>query len=48
MNNYDLIVVGAGIFGLTIAERAAAMLNKRVLLIDKRNHIGGNSYSEID
>ncbi len=43
----DLIVVGAGLFGLTIAERAAAA-GKKVLVIDKRNHIGGNAYSEID
>ncbi len=48
MKKYDLLVVGAGIFGLTIAERTAKILNKRVLVIDKRNHIGGNSYSEKD
>jgi UDP-galactopyranose mutase len=43
----DLIVVGAGLFGLTVAERASAD-GKKVLVIDKRNHIGGNAYSEID
>ncbi len=48
MKEYDLLVVGAGIFGLTIAERAATVLNKKVLVIDKRSHIGGNSYSEFD
>jgi UDP-galactopyranose mutase len=44
----DLLVVGAGIFGLTIAERAASELGKRVLVIDRRDHIGGNAYSEFD
>ncbi len=44
----DLLVVGAGFFGLTIAERTAAESGKRVLVIDRRPHIGGNAYSEID
>jgi UDP-galactopyranose mutase len=48
MKDYDLLIVGAGIFGLTIAERVANVLHKKVLLIDKRDHIGGNSYSYID
>ena len=43
-----LIVVGAGFFGLTIAERAASQLDKRVLVLDRRPHLGGNAYSEID
>ncbi|TPG29677.1 UDP-galactopyranose mutase [Mycolicibacterium hodleri] len=43
---FDLIVVGSGFFGLTIAERAATQLDKRVLVIDRRPHIGGNAYSE--
>ena len=42
----DLIVVGSGFFGLTIAERAATQLNKRVLVLDRRPHIGGNAFSE--
>jgi len=46
MTSYDLIVVGSGFFGLTIAERAATQLGKRVLVIDRRGHIGGNAYSE--
>ncbi|GAB2740525.1 UDP-galactopyranose mutase [Salinifilum aidingensis] len=43
---YDLIVVGSGFFGLTIAERAASQLDQRVLVLDRREHIGGNAYSE--
>lgn len=41
----DLLVVGAGFFGLTIAECAARELGLRVLIVEKRNHIGGNAYS---
>ncbi|GGM47779.1 UDP-galactopyranose mutase [Longimycelium tulufanense] len=43
---YDLIVVGSGFFGLTVAERAATQLDKRVLVLERRPHIGGNAYSE--
>lgn len=42
----DLIVVGSGLFGLTIAERAARDLGLSVCVIDRRAHIGGNAYSE--
>ncbi|MFD2090368.1 UDP-galactopyranose mutase [Blastococcus deserti] len=41
----ELIVVGSGFFGLTVAERAASQLGKRVLVLDRRHHIGGNAYS---
>ena len=41
----DLVVVGSGFFGLTVAERVATQLDKRVLVIDRRDHIGGNAYS---
>ncbi|MEJ3651990.1 UDP-galactopyranose mutase [Actinomycetes bacterium KLBMP 9759] len=43
---YDLVIVGSGFFGLTIAERAAAELDKKVLVLERRSHIGGNAYSE--
>jgi UDP-galactopyranose mutase len=46
--NADLVVVGSGFFGLTIAERAASELGLKVLVIDRRDHIGGNAYSEVD
>ena len=42
----DLLVVGSGFFGLTIAERAARELGIRVTVIDRRRHIGGNAFSE--
>lgn len=42
------LIVGAGIFGLTMAERIANDLQERVVVIDKRNHIGGNCYSEVN
>jgi UDP-galactopyranose mutase len=41
----DLLVVGSGFFGLTIAERAANA-GRKVTVIDRRGHIGGNAYSE--
>ena len=46
--NFDYIVVGAGFAGATIAERVANELNKKVLVIDKRDNIGGNMYDYID
>lgn len=44
----DLVVVGAGLFGLTVAERAAATRGLRVLVLDRRSAIGGNAASEIE
>ncbi|WP_232548863.1 UDP-galactopyranose mutase [Propioniciclava soli] len=44
--NADLLVVGSGLFGLTVAERAANDLGLNVVVIDRRHHIGGNAYSE--
>ena len=45
---YDLFVVGSGFFGLTVAERMAEQLGKRVLVVERRDHIGGNAYSEAE
>ncbi len=45
---YDLIVVGSGLYGLTVAERAATQLGKRVLIVERREHLGGNAYSEAE
>jgi len=44
----DLIVVGAGFYGATIAERAASQMGLKVAVVDRRNHIGGNAYSSAD
>jgi len=46
--NPDLVVVGSGLFGLTIAERCASELDLKVLVVERRHHIGGNAYSEAD
>jgi UDP-galactopyranose mutase len=42
--NYKYVIVGAGLAGLTVAERIANVLDEKVLVIEKRNHIGGNVY----
>lgn len=47
INNCDLLVVGAGLFGSVIAEQASRD-GKRVLVIESRDHIGGNCYSYDD
>jgi UDP-galactopyranose mutase len=44
----DLVVVGSGLFGLTIAQQCATRLGLRVLVLERREHVGGNAYSEID
>ena len=44
----DLLIVGSGLFGLTIAERAANEHGLSVTIIDRRDHLGGNAYSERD
>lgn len=45
---YDYLIVGAGLAGSVFAERLANRLNKKVLIVEKRNHIGGNAYDEYD
>jgi UDP-galactopyranose mutase len=41
---FDYLIVGAGFAGSVLAERLATQANKKVLIIDKRDHIGGNAY----
>lgn len=41
---FDYMIVGAGLAGSVLAERLASKANKKVLIIDKRNHIAGNTY----
>ena len=43
---YDYLIVGAGFAGSVLAERLASQHGARVLLIDRRNHVGGNAYDE--
>jgi UDP-galactopyranose mutase len=45
MKNYDILFVGAGLFNAVVANRAK-LQGKRCLVIDKRNHLGGNIYTE--
>ena len=42
---WDYLIVGAGLFGATFAHKATA-IGKRCLVIEKRNHIAGNVYTE--
>ncbi|MCI2148719.1 UDP-galactopyranose mutase [Bifidobacterium crudilactis] len=44
----DLVIVGAGLFGLTVAQQAVEHTNAKVLILDIRDHIGGNAYSYTD
>jgi UDP-galactopyranose mutase len=41
---FDYLIVGAGFAGSVLAERLATDAGKKILIIDKRNHIGGNAY----
>src|SRR5215207_1803474 len=41
---FDYLIVGAGFAGSVIAERLARVADKKVLVIDRRNHLGGNAY----
>ena len=45
---FDYLIVGAGFAGSVLAERLARTLGKRVLIVDKRTHIGGNAYDRYD
>lgn len=47
MKNFDIIIIGAGISGSVLAERYAAV-GKKVLIIEKRDHIAGNCYDYYD
>ncbi len=46
--HFDYIVVGAGFAGAVLAERLAHVMGKRVLIIDKRDHIAGNAFDHLD
>ena len=44
--NYDYLIVGSGLFGSVLAERIANDMEAKVLVIEKRSHIGGNCFSK--
>jgi UDP-galactopyranose mutase len=44
----DFLIIGSGFYGSVLAERISYVLKKKVIIIDKRDHIGGNCFSEID
>jgi UDP-galactopyranose mutase len=46
--NADLVIVGSGFFGLTVAQQCAENLGLNVVVVDRRSHLGGNAYSEKD
>ncbi len=46
--HFDFLIVGAGFSGLTMAERITTQLGKTCLLVEKRNHIGGNAHDRIN
>jgi UDP-galactopyranose mutase len=46
--DYKLLIVGSGFFGATIARKVADDLNLPVLVLERRDHVGGNAYSEVD
>ena len=45
---HDIVIIGAGFSGSIIARKIAEELDKKVLVVEKRSHIGGNAYDEID
>lgn len=48
LEKYNVIIVGAGLSGIVIAEQFSSKQNKKILVIDKRDHIGGNCYDYHD
>lgn len=46
--HYDVCIAGAGLSGAVLAERYATQMGKTVLVVEKRDHIGGNCYDYID
>src|SRR6478609_6619738 len=48
MKLFDYLIVGAGFAGSVLAERLAVDADKKVLIVDKRSHVGGNAYDHYD
>ena len=47
-DGYDVMVIGAGFAGAVMAERLASQAGKRVLVVDRRPHVGGNAFDRLD
>lgn len=48
IRDYNFVIVGSGFLGSVVAERIANVLAQPVLILEKRNHVGGNCYSKLD
>jgi UDP-galactopyranose mutase len=48
IDNYDVLIIGAGPVGCVLAERFSSITNFKCLIVDKRNHIAGNCYDKIN
>lgn len=48
LSDYKFVVVGSGFFGAVMAERISSVLKEPVVVLERREHLGGNSYSEVD
>ncbi len=48
LSDYRYVVVGSGFFGAVMAERIASVMNEPVIVLERRDHLGGNSFSETD
>ncbi len=48
LQKYEVIIVGAGLSGIVLGEQFSSKLNKKVLIIDKRDHFGGNCFDYVD
>ena len=48
MINTDFLIIGSGLYGSVLAERISNTLKKEVIILEKRNHVGGNCYSRVD
>ncbi len=48
LTSADVVIVGSGLYGLTMADRLVHEYGKRVVILERRSHLGGNAYSEFD
>jgi UDP-galactopyranose mutase len=48
LSSADVVIVGSGLYGLTMADRIVHEHGRRVVILERRPHLGGNAYSEFD